>query len=232
MNEEQPADTTRWSAYDMPRRPTSAGRILLADVLEEVMSETCGLREGGIAEAFATDDEFAGDERASIRSFATFIGQLIQDGELSTWVRPFGGGELQNFPASKWEIDDFEQRFASSAVDPTRWADPDAAPTHWIFISRESLNTWWEKWDAGRPDDLGPALLPIAVEKLSGDLIADRPGSLSFLRVTEVEARTGMSRSTIYEKIRSAGFPEPIRLSSRMSRWLDGEVDAWLRKKL
>jgi prophage regulatory protein len=232
MNEEQRAETTRWSTYDMARRPTSAGRILLAEVLEEVMFETCGLREGGIAEAFAADDEIAGDERASIRSFAMFIGQLIQDGELSTWVRPFGGGELQTFPASKWEIDDFERRFASSAVDPARWADPNASPTHWIFVSRESLDAWWETWNNDHPEDQGPALLPIAVETLSSGTVADRPGNLSFLRVSEVETRTGMSRSTIYEKIRSEGFPEPVRLSARMSRWLDGEVDAWLRTKM
>lgn len=232
MTDEQESNTPRWSMYDMARRPTSAGRILLADVLEEVMSETCGLREGGIAEAFAASDEIARDERASIRSFATFVGGLIQDGELSTWVRPFGGGELVTFPASKWEIDDFEGRFASSAVDPARWAEPNASPTHWIFVSRASLDAWWDTWNNGQPEDLGPPLLPIAVESLSSGTVSDRPGNLSFLKVSEVEARTGMSRSTIYEKIRSEDFPEPVRLSARMSRWLDGEVDAWLRKKI
>lgn len=221
-----------WSIYASARRPTSADRVLLADVLEEVMSETCGLREGGVAEAFAATDSDADDERASIRSFAGFIGGLIQSGDLSTWVRPFGGGEVSNLPASKWEIDSFEARFASSAVDPSRWADPEAPPTHWIFVSRASLDRWWEAWNTGDPQEQGPELLPIGIERLKAEPTGRSPGSLAFLRISEVEVRTGMSRSTIYHKIRTEGFPEPIRLGSRMSRWRDGEIDAWLRSKV
>jgi prophage regulatory protein len=50
------------------------------------------------------------------------------------------------------------------------------------------------------------------------------------LRQTEVTARTGMSRSTLYAKIERGEFPEPVRLGSRFSRWREEDVADWIRE--
>jgi prophage regulatory protein len=52
--------------------------------------------------------------------------------------------------------------------------------------------------------------------------------ALAILRRKQVEARTGLSRSTIYDAIKAGRFPAPVRIGARAVGWLSGEVDAWL----
>ena len=52
------------------------------------------------------------------------------------------------------------------------------------------------------------------------------------LRISEVEARTGLSRSTIYEWSADGRFPPPVRLSDRVVRWVEAEVEAWIRERM
>ena len=53
---------------------------------------------------------------------------------------------------------------------------------------------------------------------------------IRLLRISEVAARTGLSRSTIYEWSADGRFPAPVRLGGRVARWVEAEVDEWLRK--
>ena len=48
------------------------------------------------------------------------------------------------------------------------------------------------------------------------------------LRLPAVKARTGLSRSTIYQRVREGTFPRPVNLGKRAVGWLASEVDAWL----
>ena len=50
------------------------------------------------------------------------------------------------------------------------------------------------------------------------------------LRLPAVKVRTGLSRSTIYARIREgeSDFPKPVNLGKRAVGWLASEVDAWL----
>ena len=50
------------------------------------------------------------------------------------------------------------------------------------------------------------------------------------LRIREVQARTGLSRSTIYRWAAEGRFPPPVRLGGRVARWVEAEVDEWLLK--
>lgn len=50
----------------------------------------------------------------------------------------------------------------------------------------------------------------------------------SILRRKQVEARTGLSRSTIYVRIKEGSFPEPINLGARAVGWLESEIEEWL----
>ena len=56
--------------------------------------------------------------------------------------------------------------------------------------------------------------------------------SIRFLRVSEVQARTSLGRSTIYRWMAEGRFPRPVRLSARVVRWVEAEVDAWTGKRV
>lgn len=48
------------------------------------------------------------------------------------------------------------------------------------------------------------------------------------LRRPEVEARTGLSRSTIYAMMAAGAFPVPIKLGTRAVGWPEAELTDWL----
>ena len=48
------------------------------------------------------------------------------------------------------------------------------------------------------------------------------------LRRPQVEARTGLSRSTLYQYIQDDLFPRPVSLGARAVGWLESEVNAWI----
>lgn len=54
----------------------------------------------------------------------------------------------------------------------------------------------------------------------------------SIIRLPRVQARTGLSRSTIYLKVSQHTFPKPIKLSARAVGWLEADVDAWLARRV
>ncbi len=51
------------------------------------------------------------------------------------------------------------------------------------------------------------------------------------IRITEVMALTGLSRSSIYAAIKAGTFPAQLKLSVRSSGWLESEVIAWRDKR-
>lgn len=48
------------------------------------------------------------------------------------------------------------------------------------------------------------------------------------LRQTEVMARTGLSRTAIYEMEARGEFPRRRRIGTRHIAWLESEIDAWI----
>lgn len=52
--------------------------------------------------------------------------------------------------------------------------------------------------------------------------------ALTILRRKQVEARIGLSRSTIYERIKAGTFPAPISLGAKSVGWIESEIEAWL----
>lgn len=51
---------------------------------------------------------------------------------------------------------------------------------------------------------------------------------ITILRRRQVEARTGLSRSTIYERIRAGKFPPSISLGGKAVGWIEADIAAWL----
>jgi len=56
--------------------------------------------------------------------------------------------------------------------------------------------------------------------------------SITIIRRGEVERRTGLKRSTLYERIKEGTFPRPISLGGRAVGWLEIEVDGWLSAQI
>ena len=53
-----------------------------------------------------------------------------------------------------------------------------------------------------------------------------------FVRLPEVVARTGLSRSTIYVRLAEGCFPQPVPLGARAVGWIEPEVDNWIRERI
>jgi prophage regulatory protein len=56
--------------------------------------------------------------------------------------------------------------------------------------------------------------------------------ALAILRRKQVEARTGLKRSTIYAKIAANEFPAAVRLGARSVGWVESEILAWLESRI
>ena len=52
------------------------------------------------------------------------------------------------------------------------------------------------------------------------------------LRLPRVQARTGLSRSSIYMRVADRSFPQPVRLGARAIGWIESEVDQWIRDQI
>lgn len=52
------------------------------------------------------------------------------------------------------------------------------------------------------------------------------------LRIREVQNRTGLSRSTIYELVAEGVLPPPVRIGHRSSGWVESEVSDFIRRRI
>jgi len=54
----------------------------------------------------------------------------------------------------------------------------------------------------------------------------------ALLRIAEVQARTGISRSQLFELTRRGEFPKPIPLVGRTRAWVESDVSAWIAGRI
>ena len=54
----------------------------------------------------------------------------------------------------------------------------------------------------------------------------------NIIRLPTVKTRTGLSRSTIYSKIKENSFPAQIPLGLRAVGWNEDEVNSWIDTKI
>lgn len=60
-----------------------------------------------------------------------------------------------------------------------------------------------------------------------------RPSELGrFLRINDVIATTGLSRSTIYRMVDEGTFPDRVRLTAQTVGWWQADVAAWIESRL
>ncbi len=53
-----------------------------------------------------------------------------------------------------------------------------------------------------------------------------------FLRRKQVEALTGYSRSSIYDKMKVGDFPKAVKIGPKAVRWLESEISAWMNARI
>lgn len=72
-------------------------------------------------------------------------------------------------------------------------------------------------------------------------MVATSSPAPSILRRKQVEARTGLSRSTIYARMRfnpkrpseyDPTFPKPVSVGAKAVGWIESEIDAWLTAQI
>lgn len=53
-----------------------------------------------------------------------------------------------------------------------------------------------------------------------------------FINIDEVEHRTGLKKTAIYEQMKKGLFPENINISLNRVVWLESEIDDWIAEKI
>ena len=53
-----------------------------------------------------------------------------------------------------------------------------------------------------------------------------------FLRLPEVKATTGLSKSTIYARISEGTFPKQIPLGPRLVVWVESDIQNWITEQV
>ncbi len=54
----------------------------------------------------------------------------------------------------------------------------------------------------------------------------------SLLRTPDVERRTGLKKSKLYQLMAAGEFPKPIRLTEKAVAWPESEVTHWIHAKI
>lgn len=218
--------------YTMDEQPTSPGRLLLARAFAHWCMLHHGCDPAEVQDALADAPDVEARVRRQIRDSARLIGELIAGGRVRSFARPIGGGETTALKPSAWELDEYRSRMASSGIDPERPFDQDAPATHWVFLDLDDFNALTAE-SCGESPARG-----IHAPEIGADRAPTRAGTdpatgstdraPRFLRLPEVKARTGMSRSTIYNRIRDEQFPAPRNLGGNISAWPEADVDRWI----
>ena len=54
----------------------------------------------------------------------------------------------------------------------------------------------------------------------------------SIQKLPAILARTGLSRSTLYQRVKDGKFPKPVKISERAVGWLTSEVDDFIAERV
>lgn len=55
---------------------------------------------------------------------------------------------------------------------------------------------------------------------------------MKLIRLPEMLARTGLSRTRAYEAIRAGNFPAPVKIGPRAVGWVAEEIDCWISERV
>ena len=55
---------------------------------------------------------------------------------------------------------------------------------------------------------------------------------MRILRIKATVQKTGLTISTLYEKMADGSFPRPVKLGKRAVGWIEHELDEWLAARI
>lgn len=55
---------------------------------------------------------------------------------------------------------------------------------------------------------------------------------VNIIRLPDVMARTGLSRSSVFLKVKTGEMPPPIKLGVRATGWVAEEIDNWIKQRV
>lgn len=55
---------------------------------------------------------------------------------------------------------------------------------------------------------------------------------VNIIRLPDVMARTGLSRSSVFLKVKTGDMPPPIKLGVRATGWVASEIDTWIEQRV
>ena len=104
------------------------------------------------------------------------------------------------------------------------------------FMADWELDSGGARAPPGRPGRARPATRARKAKR-SGAMSKKRRSestkpAIRLLRISEVQARTSLGRSTIYRWSAEGRFPAPVWLSDRLSRWIESEVMEWMDERI
>lgn len=56
--------------------------------------------------------------------------------------------------------------------------------------------------------------------------------SQSFIRLSEVQRRTGYSKAWIYRLIKEQRFPQSVKIGSRSIAFIESEIEEWINQRI
>jgi len=54
--------------------------------------------------------------------------------------------------------------------------------------------------------------------------------NIRLIRIKEVMNKVGIARSTVWYMVKKGGFPQPRKLSPRVTVWVESEIDEFIEK--
>lgn len=212
----------------MAEQPTSDGRAFLARAFTHFCIMEWGYSPAEIEAGLEASGDVDWDVAERVLLAARELGKVFLRGDVETFARPFGGGAPTRLAKTVWELDDFRLRFARSAINAGKPFDAEAELTHWLFVDSAQFDVV-----LGRCEE--PVRSPVFDAQSTGCVTpADVPPEQvtdRFLRLPEVRAAVGMSRSTIYERMKMGRFPRSVLLGGNLVAWREAEVREWMRSQ-
>jgi len=189
--------------------------------------------------------------RELVRLEAELLTNEILNGNILTYARPIGGGDIIVLKPNVWEIDQPLNRFAFASLNLEHWMDDTAEYTHRIFVDEEQFRSWagnlrpygyldddqvnriLDPFGRDRKSRVHGALIDQQVERnstLDKTIPADLPGvGPKLLKLPAVKEMVCLSRSSIYVKIAEKTFPEQTKIGGG-SFWLESEIVQWIEE--
>src|SRR5437016_11453213 len=88
----------------------------------------------------------------------------------------------------------------------------------------------WRSWQGSlRTNNAKPCPREFRGGPLEPNMAAISPANpIALLRLPTVRDRTGLSRSSIYQRVRDGVFPPPVQIGARAVAWASTDIDRWI----